>query len=191
MTTAKAGKSKIDEQSEQLDTRFTRVKRTLVGTPQIDERPEQQYLGIRTQTPFKGMFTVIDKQLFKELRAWMKQEGIEPAGVPFLRYHVIDMEGEMDIEAGIPVATALAGSGRVCHGVLPGGRYATLIYIGHGYTGNGALTRWGIENGLAFDQWDAPKGTAFRSRYERYLTDPKIQPLKSKWEVEVAIKLAD
>lgn len=182
---------RTDEQPGQHDNRFTWIKRTRVSKPQIDERPEEPYLGIRIQTPFKGMFTVVDKHLFKELRAWMKQAGIEPSGSPFLRYHVINMEGEMDIEVGIPVAQALPGNGRVCPGVLPSGRYASLIYINNGYTGNGALTRWGIENGLAFDQWADPKGDAFRARYERYLTDPKVQPLKTKWEVEVAIKLAD
>lgn len=163
---------------------------TTVGKPKIDERPEQQYMGIRTQTPFKGMFSVATKQL-KELNAWFKKQGVEPAGPSFLRYHVIDMEGEMDIETGIIVTSPLAGEGRVCPGVLPGGRYASLIYIGHGLTGNKTLIRWCIESGLVFDRWDDPKGDAFRSRYEAYLTDPKIQPLKTKWEVEVAIKLAD
>jgi effector-binding domain-containing protein len=165
--------------------------KTLVSEPRVYERPDEHYLGIRTQTPFKGMFTVIDKHLFKELRAWMKQEGIEPAGQPFFRYHVINMEGEMDVEVGIPVAIPLPGNGRVCPGVLPGGRYASLVYVGTGYTGSGALTRWAMENGYAFDEWSVPQGTAYRARYERYLTDPNIQPLKSKWEVEVAIKLKD
>lgn len=165
--------------------------RTRVGQAAVYERPDEHYMGIRTQTPFKGMFTVIDKHLIKELRAWMKQENVEPAGQPFFRYYIINMEGEMDVEVGIPVVTPLPGNGRICPGVLPAGRYASLIYIGTGYTGSGALTRWAIENGLAFDQWDDPKGTAFRARYERYLTDPNIQPLKSKWEVEVAVKLVD
>src|SRR5262245_44755512 len=97
--------------------------RTMVSKPGVYERPDEHYMGIRTQTPFKGMFTVIDKHLFKELRAWMKQEGVEPAGLPFFRYYIINMEGEMDVEVGIPVATSLSGDGRVCSGVLPGGRY--------------------------------------------------------------------
>src|SRR5690242_1015218 len=117
MTTIK--KDKHDKPAVEHDDRFTLVNRTLVGKPKIEERSEEQYMGIRTQTLFKGMFTVVDKHLFKELRAWMKQEGIEPAGSPFLRYHVIDMEGEMDIEVGIPVANALTGNGHVCPGVLP------------------------------------------------------------------------
>jgi effector-binding domain-containing protein len=166
--------------------------RTMVSTPGIYERPDEHYLGIRVQTPFKGMFTVIDKQLFKELRAWMEHEGVEPAGMPFFRFYIINMEGEMDVEVGIPVATPLPGNGRVAPGIMPGGRYASLIYVGTGYTGSGALTRWAMENGHNFDEWAVPHGgMAYRARYERYLTDPKIQPLKSKWEVEVAIKLLD
>ena len=35
------------------------------------------------------------------------------AGPRFLRYHVIDMAGEMNIEVGVPVATPLPGDGRV------------------------------------------------------------------------------
>ena len=181
---------KIADLAERHGSRFTWVKHTLVGTPKMDHRPEQPYMGIRVQTPFKGMFTVVDKHLLKEIRAWMKQEGLEPAGPPFLRYHVVQMDGEMDIEAGIPVAKAQPGNGRVCPGVLPGGRYASLVYIGHGYTGNSVLVRWGLENGLVWDRWDDPKGDAFASRFEVYLTDPKLEPLKTRWEVEVAIKLA-
>ncbi len=165
--------------------------KTMVSKPAVYERADEHYMGIRVQTPFKGMFTLIDKHLFKELREWMKQAGVEPAGKPFFRFYVINMEGEMDVEVGIPVDTALAGNGRVCAGVMPGGRYASLNYIGTGYTGSGALTRWIIENGFTIDEWDVPEGTAYCARYERYLTDPKIQPLKSKWEVEVAIKLKD
>src|SRR5579863_6326740 len=142
---------------------------TTVGKPRIDERPEQQYLGIRTQTPMKGMSSVVTK-LFKELNAWFKKQDIEPAGPPFLRYHVIDMEGIMDVEVGIPVIKAPAGDGRVCPGVLPGGRYASLIYVGNGYTGNKALVEWAKANGHVWDRWDDPKGDAFRSRYEAYLT---------------------
>ena len=162
----------------------------MVGEPKIDERPEKLYMGIRIQTPMKGMFKEIDK-LFKEMNAWMKKQQLELAGPPFLRYHVIDMQGEMDIEVGFPVAATLPDDGRVSAGVLPAGRYASLIYTGSGYTGNKALVEWAKANHIAWDRWDDPKGDAFRSRYESYLTDPKIEPRKTKWEVEVAIKLAD
>lgn len=163
---------------------------TIVGAPKIDFRPERSYMGLRTQVPLKGMFSVVDR-LRKELARWFEQQGLDPAGPPFLRYHVIDMAGVMDIEVGAPVVTALPDDGRVQAGLLPAGRYASLIYVGHGLTGNKALLGWASANGLAWDRWDDPRGDAFRARYETYLTDPQIEPRKTKWEVEVAIKLLD
>ena len=163
---------------------------TTIGEPRIDERIERPYMGIRTQVPMKGMFKVIDN-LMKEVSVWVKQKGILPSGPPFLRYHVIDMAGDMDIEVGIPVATTLTGEGNVSAGVLPSGRYASLIYTGSGIAGNKALIEWANANHFAWDRWDDDKGDAFRCRYESYLTDPKIEPRKTKWEVEVAIKLTD
>jgi len=163
---------------------------TTVSEIRIDERPEQQTMGIRTQTPMSGMSKVIGK-MFKEINAWARQRDLKPAGPPFLRFHVIDMAGEMDIEVGLPVAAAMADDGRVCAGVLPAGRYASLVYSGSGYTGNKALVEWAKANGIAWDRWDDARGDAFRSRYESFLTDPKDEPRKTKWKIEVAIKLAD
>jgi effector-binding domain-containing protein len=163
---------------------------TTVSEPRIDTRSEQHTIGIRVQTPMKGMFQVVDK-LYKELSIWMKEHLMEPSGPWILRYHVIDMEGEMDIEVGIPVSEPLHVTGRVTAGVLPGGRYASLVYIGNGYTGNKTLIEWGKANGISWDRWDDPKGDAFRCRYEAHLTDPKVEHRKTKWEIEVAIKLAD
>jgi effector-binding domain-containing protein len=163
---------------------------TIIGEPRIDQRSEQPYMGIRAQVPMRGMSAAVTK-LFKELNSWEKQRGIQPAGPPFLRYHVIDMAGEMDIEVGVPIAGPLPGDSRVSCSTLPAGRYASLIYSGSGYSGNKALVEWAKANGIAWDRWDDPKGDGFRSRYETYLTNPKIEPHKTKWQVEVAIKLAD
>ena len=162
---------------------------TTVGQPRLDQRPNQPYMGIRTQTPMKGMSKVVGK-LFKEIGVWAKQHDLHPAGPPFLRYHVIDMAGEMDVEVGIPVETPLPGDGRVSAGELPAGRFASLVYTGSGYTGNKTLIEWARANGHAWDRWDDPKGDGFRCRYESYLTDPAVEPRKTKWQVEVAIKLA-
>ncbi len=162
----------------------------IVREPHIDERAEQLTMGIRIQVPMLGMSKEVTR-LFKEITAWAKQEGITPAGPPFLRYHVIDMAGTMDIEAGIPVAAAVQGNGRVRAGLLPAGRYASLIYTGSGVDGNKALVEWAKANGIAWDRWEDEKGDAFRSRFETYLTDPRLEPRKTKWLVEVAIKLAE
>jgi hypothetical protein len=46
---------------------MTRVAKTqtFVGKPGICERPDEHYMGIRIQTPFKGMFALIDKHLLR------------------------------------------------------------------------------------------------------------------------------
>lgn len=163
---------------------------TIVGEPTVTYRAEKQYMGIRTQTPMKGMFTVAD-HLRKEVFTWFKHRNFTPAGPPFLRYHVIDMAGQMDIEVGLPIVTTVTDDERVQAGVLPAGRYASLIYTGHGLTGNKALLAWVKTNGLILDRWDDQRGDAFRSRCETYLTDPAIEPRKTKWHIEVAIKLVD
>ena len=117
----------------------------MVGEPRIVKRTEQPYLGIRLQTPFRGMFT----------------------------------------------ATPLPGDGLVKPGLLPAGHYASLIYIGLGLAANKALQEWIRANNLQLDKWTDPKGDAFSCRYEAYLTDPKVEPRKKQWEIELAMKLAD
>ena len=163
---------------------------TTTTEPKIDERPSQPYMGIRRQTPMKGMGKQVEKML-KALAAWVSRSGVQAAGSPFLRYYVIDMEGQMDIEVGVPVTAPLPEDGEVCPGELPAGRYASLVYVGSGLTGNKTLLDWAWANGLRWDRWKDPHGDAFRARYETFLTDPKDEPRKTKWQIEVAIKLAD
>lgn len=167
------------------------MKNTNTATEiQVNERPAQPTLGIRVQTPFGGMFKVVD-QLRKELHTWLKQQNVTSSGPFFLRYHVIDMEGDMDIEYGVLGVDGIPGDGRVTTGVIPAGCYASLVYTGSGLQGNRKLIEWAKTNDIAWDRWDDPKGDGFRSRTETYLTDPKTEPRKTKWEIEVAIKLAD
>lgn len=163
---------------------------TTVTEPRIDDRLEQPYLGIRAQVPMSALSKNVSK-LLKEINSYVKKNHITPAGPPFLRYYVIDMAGEMDIEVGILAAVHLPEDGIVRNGIIPAGRYASLIYTGSGLTGNKTLLDWAHARGLRWDRWQESKGLAFRSRYETYLTDSKIEPRKTKWQIEVAIKLAD
>ncbi len=79
--------------------------------PVIDQRPEMPYLGIRIQTPFAGMFKQVGI-IQKELERWFKAQAIVPNGSPLLRYHVIDMKGEMDVAYGLPVDASAAEPSR-------------------------------------------------------------------------------
>ena len=70
-----------------------------IGTPGIDHRTARHSVGLRIITPFEGMFAQTDK-LFKELRQWVNAHDLADQGPYFLRYHMIDMKGLMDVEAG-------------------------------------------------------------------------------------------
>lgn len=165
-------------------------ERQYIGEPSIQNRKAQHSVGIRTITPFNGMFAVVD-QLLKELRSWLKLQGVTDAGPFFLRLHVVDMNGPMDIEVGYVVPEPLLGDERVRPGVLPAGQYASLRYSRYALRANRALQDWAKREGVVWARWDDPAGDGFCCRYEAYLTDYRLEPRKSVWEVELAIKIAD
>jgi effector-binding domain-containing protein len=163
---------------------------TTIGKPKIENRPKITYMGIRFIAPFKGMSKEIGR-IADDLNDWVDENKIKTAGPPFLRYHVIDMRGFMDISYCVPVKKALPNDGNVKADFIPAGRYAYLIYSGGGISGNRTLIEWVRAQGLEFDRWDIQAGDNFNGRYETYLTTPKIEPRKSRWKIEVAIKLTD
>lgn len=161
--------------------------------PTIEQRGALRYAGIRMQFPMDGFAAAADAT-FPELFGWLDRHGIAPAGPPFIRYHVIDMQAELDIEFGMPVPAAVAGDDRVRPGVLPAGRYVTLRHIGS-YDGliasNAALQDWAQDRGITFDSWDTERGEAWRSRVEHYPVDPSAEPDPAKWEVDIAYLVSE
>jgi effector-binding domain-containing protein len=161
----------------------------IVEGPSIAAKPERHCAGIRVTTPFRGMFAVRD-ELLDELYDWLGERGIE-GGPAFFRLHVVDMAGSMDVEVGVMTAKPVEGDGRVCCGVLPAGHYATLTYINHGRRANRTLIEWVRAQNLALDCVEHPTGDRFGCRYEAYLTDPRSERMKTRWRIELAIRLAE
>ena len=155
----------------------------IVEGPAVVEKPARHYAGIRVVTPFKGMFAVRD-QLMKQLYA----SGLDK-GLTFFRLHVIDMDGDMDVEAGVVTDEAPHEDGRIRAGVLPAGRYAAMTYVNHGMRANRTLLDWIRDSGLAMDRVAVPAGDRFGCRYEAYLTDPRVERMKTRWQIELAIRL--
>jgi effector-binding domain-containing protein len=160
----------------------------LIEPPRVEQRREQHYVGIRVVTPFRGMLKVRD-ELLSELYGWFDGQGVTATGPFFLRLHVVDMEGPMDIEVGAITADPPAADTRVRAGTLPAGPYATLTYRDHARRANATLIEWVRANGVVFDRTDDPNGDRFACRYEAYLTDPRTEPRKTKWAVELNIRV--
>jgi effector-binding domain-containing protein len=159
-------------------------------TPEITERAEQPYAAIRADVPMDQLSSLADR--LGEVFGWLAEHGVAPAGAPFFRYNVIDMEGLLNVEAGVPVLTAVEGDDRVIAGVLPAGRYATALHLGS-YDGlfgaTESLLQWADSQGLEWDRSTAGDGEHWGCRLEIYLTDPRQQPDPAKWETQLAFRL--
>jgi len=168
-----------------------RCRMEIVEPARVEERAEIPYVGIRVITPFRGMLAARDR-LLAEARTGVTEAGIETIGYGFLRLHVIDMDGPMDLEAGFytarPVRTANL---RLRAGSMVAGRYVTMKYRDHARRANQTLQDWARDNGLVLDRRMVPEGDAFACRYEAFWTDPKVEPRKTRWTVELSILLAE
>lgn len=162
------------------------------ATPEIAQRAAQPYAGISAWVTMTTVSSVADR--IPEIFGWLGARGIAPAGPPFFRYHVIDMERQLQVEAGVPVAAAVLDDGDVRAGTLPAGRYAVMTHTGAPDTLVAATTQlldWAEERGLAFDVSPTDAGQRWGCRLELYLTDPAEQPDLSKWQTQLAFRLAD
>jgi hypothetical protein len=163
----------------------------IIEPARVEERAAIPYVGIRVTTPFRGMLSVRDR-LLTEARAGIKEAGIETVGYGFLRLHVIDMDGPMDLEAGyFTTGHVHIGHPQLRSGSMPAGRYATMKYRDHARRANQALQDWARDNDLMLDRRTVAEGDAFVCRYEAFWTDPMVEPRKTKWTVELSILLAE
>ena len=165
----------------------------MLSEAHVTERPSQPYVAIRAHVTMQTIGAVLPG-LHPRVFAWLGERGVAPAGAPFWKYNVIDMAGELEVEAGVAVAAAVAGDGQIMAGVLPAGRYATLMHVGHPSELMAATKRlldWAAEQGLSWDVTSGNDGDRWACRLETYLTDPREEPDMSKWVAQLAFKLAD
>lgn len=161
----------------------------LLGGPQLERRPATPTVGIRVRTPFAGMLAVRDR-LLTELTDWLAHQQLGgQLGGPghfYLRLVVVDMAGEMDLEVGL-TEVRHTGTDRVRPGELPAGEYATLTYRNHALRANKMLLDWVADQGISLDRRSESDGDHFGCRTELYLTDPRDEPRKTRWVVQLSI----
>ncbi|GGT13084.1 DNA gyrase inhibitor [Streptomyces kurssanovii] len=158
----------------------------------VVEREEQLYAYVRGSVRMDAFALIADR--LPELINWLAGNGAEFAGAPFFRFNTIDMEGESVVEAGMPVASAPEPEGDIGLAVLPPGRYATVTHVGHPDRLAGVVTamhEWAGREGLEWDMTVVDGAEHWTCRTETYKTDPRVEPDMSKWEIELAFRLAD
>ena len=165
----------------------------MIEQPHIVERTAQPYVAVKTLVPMEKLGEVVPP-LNGEVFGWLAAKGVAPAGPPFWKYNLIDMQRCLEIEAGVTVAQPVDADDRVVSGTLPGGRYASLHHTGHPsalMAATASLLDWANAQGLKWDRSETPDGERWASRLELYLTDPQVEPDMNKWETELAFRLAD
>ena len=161
------------------------------SAPEIETRAAQPYVAVRARVTMAEIAAFVPR--VGEVFGWLDSHGLAPAGPPFFKYNVIDMARELEMEAGVPVPAAVDGDDQVVAGVLPAGRYATLIHVGHPselMAATKTLLDWAAEQGLTWDVTPGADGDRWACRLENYLTDPSQEPDMSKWVTQLAFKLA-
>jgi effector-binding domain-containing protein len=169
---------------------------SLENTPQIIERPPQPYVGVRESVTMSTLSSVADH--VPVLLDWLAQHGETPSGAAFFRYLTIDMERELEVEAGVPVAASLdladGAASAVTARTLPGGRFVRAFFVGHPdglENATAELLQWAEAQGLTWDMNDSPVGERWGCRLEIYHSDPVEDPDMNTWRTELAFRLAD
>jgi effector-binding domain-containing protein len=158
-------------------------------SPTIETRIDQPYAAIPVKVSMAELGSVVPP-LTDRVFGWLTARGITPAGPPFWRYVVVDMDNELELEAGVPVASLVEGTGEIRPGVLPAGRYATVVHTGHPdtlVTATRYLLEWAAERDL---EWDSD-GETWGCRLEEYLSDPDEVPDMREWQTRLAFRLHD
>jgi effector-binding domain-containing protein len=159
---------------------------------EIADRPAQPYVAVRRTVTMQTFPEIADR--LPGLFGWLAERGVAPAGPPFFRYLVIDMERALDVEAGVPVAVPVDGEGEVLAGTLPAGRYAATTHVGHPdelVAVTGAFLDEAATHGHRFDTTETDRVTRWGCRLELLLTNPAEQPDMNKWETKLAFRLAN
>jgi effector-binding domain-containing protein len=159
--------------------------------PEVVQQPEQPYVAVTGEVTMDTIPAIADR--LGEVFGWLASRGHEPAGPPFFRYRVIDMDRRLVMEAGAPTTTLLDGAGEVRAGVLPAGRYVTRTHVGHPVElvqVTAELLAWAQQQGLTFDVRPSPEGEVWGARLEWLESDPAEEPDMSRWQTRLAFRLA-
>lgn len=144
--------------------------------------------------PFQHTAVIRGRMAASELPEWFRRvydavarhcaaDGSRLAGPPFARYHHLAQRGDLDVEAGFPVAMPVVGHETVQPSHLPAGDVATLVHTGP-YEGVAG----------AYDtlmcRLEQLGRTPCGPHWEEYLTGPEVEHDPSRWQTRLVVPLA-
>lgn len=101
----------------------------LISNIEILEKPEQPIIFIRVRTSVQNLPQHIGAN-YAKLGAFLKQNGREPADIPFVSFYSFENMDDMDVAMGFPLAAALPGDGEIESGFTAAGKVISCMYLG-------------------------------------------------------------
>lgn len=134
----------------------------------VTDEKKINVLKIRTVTAASELSNTLGR-CYGKLMQFIQENNIQMSGAPFAVYYNMDMDN-LDIEAGIPIASEASGQDDIVFSNIPDGKYVSTVHIGPYESVEAAyhdLSAYTDENNLK------PSGIA----YEFYLNDPgEVKP---------------
>ena len=169
-------------------------KQGLDSLKSVSERLAVQYPGKVglvevTDVPSGPAFSIIDSAtmqnmslkmagLYGELIAYIKLKNLESTAPPYCIYHKWDPSGNIVFEAGIPIATAASGKGRIKSTQTPSGKAVTVLFRGP-YSGLTPAYEM-------LDQYIKNNNMVVTGGpWEVCTTGPQLEPDSLKWETHI------
>lgn len=141
--------------------------------PELQEQQPQSVLMVRNHVSIADLAETQARSLQEVWRA-MSQNGNEPTGAPYVRYHTFG-EVETDVEVGIPVRRKASSEPPVTAADLPGGPAVTLWHLG---AHDGLAAAYDRLNSWLSDNQRTPSGPAWEVYW---WVDPTVEPDPAAW----------
>jgi hypothetical protein len=165
----------------------------MTQAPTLVRRDATPYIAMAVTAEMTELDTLVPRR-WADVAASMAERGLTPSGPPLIRYLVIDMPARMEVHVGFPVREPEASGHGLVAGVVPAGRYATLVHDGpvEGLVAaNEAVQRWARDRGIELQSGDGLRGSEWEGRLETYLSGPEADPETQSIRAEVAYLLVE
>lgn len=148
--------------------------------PDITTRHQRQQptVVMRTTVPVESIPAFLAKA-FHDTAEFIGTHGADYAGPPFARYAAVTEDVRVfEIEAGFPVAPAIAGDGEIEASMLPDCDVATVTHLGPYDTMRPTYER--------ITEWlDGHHAVPIGPPWEVYYSDPDRQPDPATWRTDI------
>lgn len=171
------------------------------SSPRLEHRDAIRYLAIAGSGSGDSEFRAFADATFPALFGAVQELGLTPTAPPFFRYHRFALDGDFEVEIGVPVdgGEGCGGTGEAFFGELPAGRYAAHVHEGaysedeetwKGRDLNAAyrhLEEWAADQGVTWATEDG-RSTTWT---EQYLVGPAETSDVAAWRTLIAKLVAE